>query len=411
MESKVERIINDLKIINSFNSTPGKGNTRFSFSREDKLARQYLINEMKTLGLEISVDGVGNIRGKYNPMNSIFGSIMIGSHIDTVLNGGQFDGLTGVVCALEVVRVIKENEIQFKKPLEIIIWSEEEGSNSGITMLGSKAMLGKYTAEELKTINSLSGKSMYELMKDAKLDVDNIDNQVFNEKAVDYIIELHIEQGGILDSEGLSIGVVMAVAGMRTYKITLNGVSNHAGSTPMHLRFDPLKGASKIISYIDDVVKTYGLPTTVATTGKINCFPNVPNIIPSSVEFYLDIRDVEEIGIRKVSEELIRKTEEVSKLYGLDYDVKLLGESEAVKLSEKIINTIKNEVLARAYPYKMMNSGAVHDSALFSRLTDVGMIFIPSKDGKSHCPEESTSFEDIKLGCDILLDTCITLAK
>lgn len=411
MEANIERIKNDIDIVTSFNRTPGNGCTRFSYSEEDRKAREYLINEMKKLGLEVRIDGVGNIRGKYNPMNSNYPSVMMGSHIDTVLNGGKFDGLVGVVSALEVIRQVKDNQISIQKPLEIIIWAEEEGSNSGITMLGSKAMTGKVKAEDLKEIKSFTGESMYDLMKEFGLDVDAIDSQVFRKDEVEYLIELHVEQGGILDSEGLSVGIVKAIAGMKTYKVTLEGVANHAGSTPMYLRNDALVGASHIITYMEDAAKNKGLGTTVATVGKIICEPNVPNIIPGKVVFYVDIRDVEEEGKDIISKELIEKVKENANLYNLKYDIELIGESPVVKLSEKVIDTIEKIAIERSYPYKVMNSGAVHDSGMFADLTNVGMIFVPSIGGRSHCPEELTRFEDIKLGCDLLLETVIRLAQ
>ncbi len=411
MESNIERIKNDIDIVTSFNRTPGNGFTRFSYSEEDRKAREYLINEMKKLGLDVRIDGVGNIRGKYNPMNNNHPSVMMGSHIDTVLNGGKFDGLVGVVSALEVIRQVNENQISIQKPLEIIIWAEEEGSNSGITMLGSKAMTGKVKVEDLKEIKSFTGESMYDLMKKFGLDVDAIDSQVFKKGEVEYLIELHVEQGGILDSECLSVGIVKAIAGMRTYKVTLEGVANHAGSTPMYLRKDALVGASHIITYMEEAAKNKGLGTTVATVGKIICEPNVPNIIPGKVVFYVDIRDAEEGGKDILSRELIKKTKEIAKLYNLKYVIELLGESPVVKLSEKVIGNIEKIARERSYPFKVMNSGAVHDSGMFADLTNVGMIFVPSIGGRSHCPEELTRFEDIKLGCDLLLETVIRLAQ
>lgn len=411
MQTNMDRIKKDIEMVTSFNRTPGNGCTRFSYSEEDRLARNYLVEEMKKLSMDVSIDGVGNIRGKYNPMNSKESSIMMGSHIDTVLHGGKFDGLAGVVTAIEVVRVIKENNVEINRPIEIIIWAEEEGSNSGITMLGSKSLIGKYKPNDLKDIKDLTGNSMYDLIKNFGLEVDKVGTQVLKEDEVKYLIELHIEQGGVLDSENLPVGVVKAIAGMRTYKVTLEGIPNHAGSTPMHLRNDALVGASHIIGYMEIAAKEKGLPTTVATVGKISCEPNVPNVISGKVEFYVDIRDVEEEGKRLVSEEMIKKVEEVAKEYGLKYDIQLLGESPAVKLSEEVINSIEEAVKLKGYPYKVMNSGAVHDSAMLSEITKVGMIFVPSKDGRSHCPEESTRFEDIKLGCDVLLEAAIKLAR
>lgn len=411
MESCIERIIKDIEYITEITATPNLGCTRFSYSKEDREVREYLIDEMEKFGLVVKVDGVGNIRAKYIDDNEGKPSIMMGSHIDTVANGGKFDGLTGVVTALEVIRVIKENNIKLKNPIELIVFAEEEGSNFGITMLGSKALIGAYQLEDLKKIKNDEGISSYQMMKDFGLDVDNIENEVLKKEEIKAMIELHVEQGGILDSKKIPLGIVEAIVGMRTYKVTLKGVPNHAGSTPMHLRKDPMVGAAEIISYLEEVAKAKALSNTVATVGKIHCLPNASNVIPGEVEFYVDIRDVETKGIEIVAEELINKVKEIEKKHELKAIVDLVGESDCVKLSPKIVSSIEKTALENEYVFIKMNSGAVHDSAMLTETTDVGMIFVPSINGRSHCPQECTEFEDIKLGCDLLLNTVINIAK
>lgn len=410
MESSIKRIKRDIEEIARITATPGKGCTRFSYSQEDKKARDYLFNEMKKLGLSIKIDGIGNIRAKY-PGQKENPSIMIGSHIDTVMNGGKFDGLTGVITALEVIRVIKEKEIKIKNPIEFIIFAEEEGSNFGITMIGSKALIGDVKLNDLKRIKNDENLSAYEVAKNFGLNVDNIEDETLKKEDIKAMIELHVEQGGILDSENIPLGIVEAIVGMKTYKITFKGISNHAGSTPMNLRNDPMVGASEVISYIQKAAKTKAFPTTVATVGKILCEPNATNVIPEKVEFYVDIRDVKPEGIDMVFKEIKAKIEEISKSYKLESDVTLLGESDCVKLSSKVIDTIESVAVEKGYNYKKMNSGAVHDAAMLSEKVDVGMIFVPSINGKSHCLEELTTFEDIKLGCDLLLNTVIKLCN
>lgn len=411
MESCIKRIKNDLDNITQITATPNMGCTRFSYSKEDKQVREYLIKEMEDLGLSIETDGVGNIRAKYIDDNVDEPSIMIGSHIDTVANGGKFDGLTGVVAALEVIRVIKENNIKLKNPIELIVFSEEEGSNFGITMVGSKALIGEYDVSDLKKIKNDQGTSSYEVMKNFGLDVDNIKNQVLKKEEVKAMIELHVEQGGILDAKQIPIGIVQAIVGMSTYKITLKGIPNHAGSTPMNLRKDPMVGAAQIILYLEKIAKEEALKNTVATVGKIYCHPNASNVIPGEIEIYIDIRDVEEKGIEIVVEKMLNKTKEIQKEYGLQIKAQLLGQSDSVKLSEKVINAIEEAALENKYIFKKMNSGAVHDAAMLTEITNVGMIFVPSINGRSHCPEEMTNIEDIKLGCDLLVGTVIKLAN
>jgi allantoate deiminase len=335
---------------------------------------------------------------------------MIGSHIDTVKNGGRYDGLTGVLAGLEIIRVLKEEEIELSHPVELIIFAEEEGSNFGITMLGSKVLTGKYSLEELKEIKNAEGTSIYEKVKYFGLDIENVEMNVLRKDEVDAMIELHIEQGAVLEKQNKEIGIVQAVAGMKTYKVTLEGDSNHAGTTPMDLRSDPMAGAAKIIAHIQKAARELAIPTTVATVGRIACQPNIPNVIPKKVEFFVDIRDVDSKGIEMVSIELEDKVNNVSTEDSLKNTIELIGVSDVVKLSSRIIGTIEEIAKEQNYNYIKLNSGAVHDAAMLNNWTDVGMIFIPSVGGKSHCPEEYTSEKDIQAGCNLLLNVVRDLA-
>ena len=412
LETSIERIENDIDTIAEITATPNSGCTRLSYSLEDKKARDYLLGAMNKLGLSIKVDGVGNIRGKYGTKENLNNpSIMIGSHIDTVPNGGKFDGLVGVISSLEVIRVLHENHVELDNPIELIIFAEEEGSNFGITMVGSKALTGTYKLDDLKKIMNDKNISAYESMKEFGLDVDCIEKQVLKDSEVKAMIELHIEQGGILEEEGFSIGIVEAIVGMRVYKITINGVSNHAGTTPMNLRRDPMLAASEIILHVRDVAREGARKKTVATVGKIISEPNATNVIANKVELFVDIRDVESLGIEIVSGELESKAKELENKYNLIISCELIGESRPVILSTEVIDTIEKTAKEQALNYKRMDSGAVHDAMILTKITKVGMIFIPSKDGKSHCPDEMSKMEDIKIASDLLLAAVIDLAK
>ncbi|RBP94467.1 allantoate deiminase [Cytobacillus firmus] len=409
MEINLSRVMNDFENIIGFTSTPGNGCTRFSYSKEDRRVREYLFARMVELGMDIKVDAIGNIRATYGKeLNRP--SIMIGSHHDTVKNGGKYDGLTGVLAALEIIRVLKEEKAELQQPIELVSFAEEEGSNFGITMLGSKVFAGKYNLEELKAIKNSEGKSVYETAKDFGLEIDQAERDILQRGEIDAMIELHIEQGQILESQQKSIGIVQAIAGMRTYKVTIEGDSNHAGTTPMDLRSDPLAGAAEIISQVRKMAKYDALPSTVATVGKIECRPNIPNVIPQKVEFYVDIRDVEAKGVKIVSGKLAQKVEEVSDEFSLKSTIELVGKSSTVELSSRLIEKIEETAIEKGFDHLKLNSGAVHDTAMLSGLTDIGMIFIPSKGGKSHCPEEYTSEKDIKAGCDLLLNVVRKLA-
>ena len=411
METSLVRIKKDIEAIRKFNSTPESGCTRFSYSMEDKKAKDYLIHEMTSLNMIIKIDGVGNLRGVYKGEYVDLPAIMVGSHIDTVKNGGSFDGIAGVIAALEVIRVLNENNIKTKHSIELIAFAEEEGSNFGATTLGSKVITGKIPVSKLNIIKNNNGKSYYEVLKECGLSPESIEKDIIGKKDIMAMLELHIEQSIVLDENNLSIGIVKGIAGTRTYCIEITGESNHAGATPMNMRKDAMVVASKIISNVNDIVKKKGLDTTVATVGKIQCYPNVSNIIAEKVDFTIDIRDVDNKAMDNVLEEVKSYSKQIANEYGVECKARCITELQGTILCENFINIIEDVVKNKGYSYCKMLSGAVHDAAVMAEITNVAMIFVPSKDGKSHVPEEYTSFGDIKRGSDVLLETLLRVDK
>lgn len=411
LNTNLDRIKHDIEKISKYNETPGNGITRFTYSKEDKKVREFFMDEFKKLQLKTKVDGVGNIRARLEGSGGNLPVVMSGSHIDTVLHGGKFDGVVGAVCALEVVRTIVENDIKIKHPIEVVIFAEEEGSNFGSSMAGSKVMVGEYGIDDIKKLKNNEGVSMYEMAKNFGLDPDKIEMDVIKTDEIKAMVELHIEQGEVLDDEKISIGVVDAIAGSKWLKIDLHGVSNHAGATPMHLRQDPLVAAAKIIDQLGAIIRNKGFTTTVGTVGKIECKPNIINSIPERVSITLDIRDVNPKGIDMVVTEVEKLLEEIKTKNKIDFTMEIMGQSDPIILSKSISDLIEQEASKMGIKYKRMNSGAVHDSSLLANITDVGMIFVPSINGRSHVPEEKTEYKDIKRGCDLLLATIVNLAN
>jgi len=409
MEVNIERIKKDIEELNKFNQTPEKGCTRFSYTPEDRLARNYLIAEMQKIGLEVIIDPIGNIRGRLAGSNPSAPAVLVGSHLDTVRNGGKFDGVLGVVCGLEVLRIIQENSILLNNPLELVIFAEEEGCRFGVSMIGSKAMTGKLRLEDLKSLKDEEGNSLYDVAKAFGLEPDRVEDCVIKPEQIKAMLELHVEQGAVLDIEGIPVGIVKAIAGFERYIIELEGTSNHAGATPMQYRRDPLVAAAKVIGSIDELVKVKANPTTVCTVGKILCEPNMPNVIPQKIIFTIDVRDVAEDGINIVVQEVKKKIEEVANEKSVRYNMKPLVKVPGVALSASIIKIIEESAMERKISYKLMNSGAGHDASIMAEVTDVGMIFVPSVGGRSHAPEEDTKYSDIELGCNLFLDTILKL--
>jgi allantoate deiminase len=410
VETNLDRITKEIELFSVYNSTAGKGVTRFSYSDADKEARNYLMQQFESLELDISIDAVGNIRAKRKGTDANAPTVMTGSHIDTVLYGGKFDGVVGVVGALEVIRVLDENSIPTRHPVEVVIFVEEEGSNFLSPMAGSKAMIGQYGAEELKNIVNDKGVSMYELAISSGFHPDKAPDFVIKSGDIKAMIELHIEQAAVLDAEKIPTGIVNAIAGIKTYTIEVEGVSNHAGATPMHLRNNPMSAAAEIISQVDGIVTQKANTTTVGTVGKIICEPNVANIIPEKIMFTLDVRDVDPQGIEITVAEIEKLLDSTARKHGVKNRMTLVAEAAPIKLADEVIKIIEEEARLRGINYKLMNSGAVHDSSLLADITRVGMIFVPSVNGRSHVQYEKTEFEDIKQGCDLLLGAVYKLA-
>ena len=273
----INRIINDFENIAPL-KLKNEGYNRPSFSKEDLIAREYLFKELRAIGASIKIDGVGNIRGVLKGKVINCKSLIIGSHIDTVTNGGRFDGLLGILCGIEVMRVISENGINIENNLEIIIFSEEEGSNFGSTMLGSKWITGLYNASDLKSLFNDNLKSAYDVIKELGFKVDTGKDQVLDCSKYIGMLELHIEQGIVLDKANKSIGIVEGIFGMGNYRVTISGVGNHAGATPMDYRNDPMLLAASIIKWVEETAKYSKSRSLVATVGKLNVYPNYSNV-------------------------------------------------------------------------------------------------------------------------------------
>jgi allantoate deiminase len=411
METKLDRIKNDIEYISQFNTIPGEGTTRFSYTEEYRKVREYLIDEMEKLGLTITVDPIGNIRGRLEGKNPELPPVMSGSHIDTVAHGGNFDGVAGVVAALESLRIMKENNYKQDHPVEIIVFVEEEGPNFNFPLGGSRIMTGAYPVEDLKNQINDQGISMYEAAKNFGLNPEDMDDYIVEKGDIKAMIELHIEQSVVLDELNIPVGIVQAAAGRKWIEIEILGDSNHAGATPMKFRRDAMVGASKIISKVDEITLEKAFESTVATVGKINCYPNVPNVIPERVVFVLEIRDTDKKGIEIVKEEMDKIIQTTCKKLNLEYKTKELSKTEPIIFSDKVIKSLIDSAEEQNINYKKMNSGALHDACLMAKVTEVGMIFVPSIKGRSHCPEENTHYEDIKKGADVLLGALVKLSS
>ena len=410
MKININRILKHIEKISEYNTTPGNGCSRFSFTEEDRGVRNYLIQYMKKLGMTVSVDSVGNIRGRLGGKNPDLPVLMCGSHIDTVVNGGNYDGVVGTVCALEAAECIVENRLEINNPYEVIVFAEEEGVTFRYNLVGSKALTGLCSVEDIKEKKDKDGISMYDRMKAFGLNPDNLENDIIDPEKIMGLIEMHVEQGARLDMKDIPVGVVEAIVDLQWYEIEISGISNHAGASAMEHRTDPVVPAAEIISSLPSLVREYGDEATVATSGRIDVVPNMPNIIAESVRFTIDVRSRSSDRIDRILNAVKGKLMQYGE-NGFYWNIKQLTNAEGVRLSEEFTAVIKESAEEEGVDYQVMVSGANHDCGIMAKKVPVGMIFVPSVGGRSHCKEEFTRVEDIEKGCQVLFRSLLKLLQ
>ncbi|MFQ3173263.1 MAG: N-carbamoyl-L-amino-acid hydrolase [Flavobacterium sp.] len=380
----------------------GKG-YRVAFTKGDVEGRKWFIDQMKKAGLEVTIDFAGNIIGKRQGTDDSLKPIGFGSHIDMVPDGGDYDGCLGSISGLEIMEILKENNIVTRHPLELIIFSDEEGS-----LLGSKALAGAFNKERLKML-SQSGLTVGEGIIAIGGKVDSISSVMRKKGDLLAFLELHIEQGGILEKENIQIGVVEGIVGIEDWEVTVEGFANHAGTTPMNLRQDALLSAAKLIVAVNEVITSHD-GRQVGTVGKISAAPGAYNVVPGKVVLGLEIRDLSFDKIWELFHEIEKRAEDIAQSSGTNITFKnqLLGATPALtdkSIQDKIIRATKSLSLT----YKQMQSGAGHDSQDMALIAPIGMIFVPSVAGISHSPKEFSKAVDMANGANVLLQTILAL--
>lgn len=406
LSERIEKQINDLS---EFTSTPGEGTTRLTYSKEDLLTRNYIKNKMMEYGLTVKEDGFGNIFGKLDGTLKDAPSVLLGSHFDSVPNGGAYDGPAGVIVALEVADLFAENQLTPKYPLEIVALIEEEGARFGGGLMGSRGIVGTLSEESFKNLKDKDGITTIEAM--SKIGLDFTLPKRRNPNGIKAFLELHIEQGPILEEKNIPIGVVEAIVGLTQFEVTIEGKAGHAGTTPMDRRTDALVAAAQIISQLPSFAIEEG-EGTVITTGRLDVLPNGANVIPNKVVFSVDIRSSKEEHINNV----IRRMKELIESYqvqGIHTTAEQLLYMPPKILSNEIKDLLKDKSSDLEIPYCSIDSGAGHDAMVFSDVTDVGMLFVPSKAGLSHCPEEWSDARHLANGVQIFYEVakCLTEAE
>lgn len=376
---------------------------RVAFSDADIEARTWLMNTLTRLGLETSIDFAGNIIGKRKGTDPSKKPIAFGSHIDRVPHGGNYDGCVGSMASLEVLEVLNENNIRTRHPLEIIIFSNEEGG-----VMGSRALAGTLKPAAFSVVNS-TGYSMGQGIERLGGDTTRIRETKRKKGDLAAFLELHIEQGGILDQEQLDIGIVEGIVGLKWWDVTFTGFANHAGTTPMDMRQDALLAAAKFIVAVNEITTSFE-GSQVGTVGRIQASPGAPNVIPGKVMVSLEIRDLSSEIIEKVFQAIKTRGEKIASTSGVQVNFELLDTTaEPATMDPVVQKEIETALTKLGLSSKRMPSGAGHDAQDMALLTPTGMIFVPSKGGISHSPKEFTSARDMANGANVLLHTLLQL--
>ncbi len=383
-----------------FGATENGGVTRLSLSDEDVLARNYFCECCEALGMDIDVDDMGNIYATLAGKKDV-PPIVMGSHLDSVEKGGRFDGVLGILTAIEAIRTIKENEIEVDIPLMIVNFTNEEGARFDPAMMSSGVITSKFAKEKMLQSTDKNGVRFHEALQASGYEGEQANRL---KEALAYI-ELHIEQGPVLEAKQREIGVVEGVLGMVCYEITITGQSNHAGTTPMSMRKDPMIVASTLITELHEQLGKID-EQLVFTFGRLNVLPNIHTVIPNQVTITIDSRHQDPEVMEQV-EDILHALPETAGGCNI-HPVKLWGR-ETVYFDTAICNEVERACQSFGYTAHRMFSGAGHDAQYMASMVPSAMIFVPSIQGKSHCEEEKTTFEDCAKGADILLETVLTL--
>jgi N-carbamoyl-L-amino-acid hydrolase len=378
------------------------GVRRIAFSLEDVAARELVRQWMLDLGMMVEIDAAGNLIGVYAGKNSEIPALATGSHIDTVPSGGRYDGALGVIAGLEMIRTLDDHNVRLNHDIKVIVFADEEG-----TMIGSKAISGTASLK-VSDYRRSDGQSIQECLANIGGNWDKLAIARQTSQNIAAYVELHVEQGGVLEAIGREIGIVEGVVGQQRHLIKVTGVPNHAGTTPMSMRRDALVAASSLVLAVEDMAKHYpGDP--VATVGAFQVWPNAANIVPGYVEMTVDIRDLSQTTIDHLVAQLRRKIETIAVSTRTRITIERMLSVQPTLATPKIQDAIVEVCQQLELSDSHLPSRASHDAQEIGRFTDMGMIFVPSKEGISHSEQEYTTPEQCTQGANVLLKTFLKL--
>lgn len=398
------RLMDRIMSLAEISPIAGGGNCRLALTDDDRDGRDLVVSWMRDLNMEVSVDAVGNIIAVWNVGSGP--PVMTGSHIDTVRTGGKFDGNYGVIAGLEVVQTCQQNGVTPDHPLAVGIFTDEEGARFAPDMLGSLVYVGGMTTEEALDITAIDGPRL----GDELVRIGYAGSAPCPGVIPHAFVELHIEQGPLLEANDVRIGAVTGVQGISWQEVTIVGQSNHAGTTPMSLRHDPTYVAAEIAVFLRKLSARYGAHQ-VCTVGKVDVFPNLINVVAARVTMTLDIRNTDEYLLQRAEMEVAAFLNEIATSEGVTITTKKLARFEPVEFDERVVAVIEQISNDLGNTTQRMPSGAGHDAQMLARVCPTAMIFVPSINGISHNPAEDTETDDLVAGANILLHAMLNLCS
>lgn len=382
------------------------GINRPSFSDADMAGRRFFMERCRAAGLDTTMDVVGNVVARWNAGSGPV--VMAGSHLDTVPDGGVFDGTLGTCAALEAVRAMRAAGIQPKRPIEVVATADEEGRFGG--MLGSQALAGMVDPDWLEAATDSDGVRLVDVMRAQGLDPDRYAEVARDPAGLHAFLELHIEQGPVLEAVGLAIGIATGVSGVFNWTVTLDGVANHSGTTPMDLRRDAFAGLATFAGRIGAIIDALASDQARLTIGKVELSPNFPHTIPGKATFSIIGRDTDDAVMHRMADLCRRELDKAASSHGLALDIHEESRLAPVALAADLSSILLEQSQGLGYATTTLPSGAGHDAQTMQHVTRSGLIFVPSKGGISHAPEEDTDWQDVERGANVLLHGLLALA-
>lgn len=395
-----ERLVKDFEVMAQL-TAPGEGINRLAFTDADWAGRQYIIDRMTDADLSVEIDDFGNVIGYKIGKKPDLPVVMVGSHTDSVPNGGNYDGVVGVLSAIEVIRSMTDDGYEHDHTIAVVSFMCEESGRFGNATLGSKAMRGELTLQDLHRLVDKQGISLYEALKGRNLNPDGIETMAYK-RPVKSFTEIHIEQGKVLEHEQKTIGIVTGIAAPERFYVIIRGNADHSGATPMNLRHDALCGASKIILGIEEIASMQEEPPVVGTVGVVEVTPGAMNVIPGAVKLGVDIRSISKVARNSVVTLVKEFIDITAEKRGLSYTIETIAQDHPVEMHPAMIREIEEAVKSVGVEYMTMPSGAGHDAMHWAEAIPTGMIFIPCRDGISHNPAEFAEMDDIVTGAEVL---------